>query len=281
MRGKGFRQVMKGISLFRTVGVVALAAAIPFAGMSAGADRTDWMMQTNRLTRTECLAAADLPNVLVLGDSISIGYTPFLRRRLAGVAHVSRPRENCAATQFHLRDPGGMRDWVGTNKWDVITVNCGIWDVCYVRGDVLGTDHYWGPNDEERNLPPLERGTALRARGFRIRTPVCDYARNLREILTYLTSTGATVLFALTTPCPAWQTDDRCGLIRVYNEVAVQICRELSVGTVDLYAVGERNYRHQPDETHYDDVGNDDLAQCLEAEIRRVLDGRKEARHPL
>jgi len=233
-------------------------------------DNAGWMLQTNLLERSTA-PVADLPNVLVLGDSISMGYTPFLKKRLADVANVSRPACNCGATQFFLRERGGMRDWVGTNDWRAIVVNCGIWDICYMKGDALDVDHFWGVDEELEKLPPLERGTAIRARGYRVRTPAPEYRANLRKILAYLKSTGAMVVFALTTPVPAYQYDDRCGLFRVYNELAAEVCAELGVETVDLYAVGERNYGHQPDKVHYDGVGNDALAAEIERTLRRVV----------
>ena len=243
--------------------------------VAADDDNVAWMLQTNLLERTERKADAALPNVLILGDSISMGYTPFVKKRLAGVANVTRPHCNCAATQFYLREKGGMRDWVGTNHWDVITVNCGCWDICYMKGDPVGTDHYWGPDAELKKLPPLQRGTAIRDRGFHVRTPILEYAKNLRAILTYLKSTGATVIFPLSTPCPAYQYDDRCGLFRAYNEVATDVCRELGVETVDLYAVGERNYDKQPDGAHYNDEGNDILAAAVSAAVQSALEQRK------
>jgi len=39
-----------------------------------------------------------LPRVLILGDSISIGYTLLVRKQLEGRANVHRPAENCAET---------------------------------------------------------------------------------------------------------------------------------------------------------------------------------------
>lgn len=252
--------------------VLVLLAVAPSA--SVARDDVAWMLQTNLLERSVAATEARLPNVLILGDSISMGYTPFVRRRLKGVANVSRPQCNCAATQFYLREKNGMRDWVGTNRWDVITVNCGAWDICYMKGNLVGTDHYWGADAELAKLPPLQRGTAIRGRGFHVRTPILEYMANLRKILTYLKSTGATVIFPLSTPCPAYQYDDRCGLFRVYNEVAAAVCAELEVKTVDLYAVGERNYDKQPDGAHYDDAGNDALAAAVSAAIQSALQKR-------
>mgnify|MGYP005673497673 CR=1 FL=1 len=41
------------------------------------------------------LDSPDLPNVLIIGDSISIGYTVAVRRLLDGKADVFRPMTNC------------------------------------------------------------------------------------------------------------------------------------------------------------------------------------------
>ena len=51
-----------------------------------------------------------LPDVLILGDSISIGYTPFVRSKLKGVANVFRPLQadgkkpmNCSSSANGLK----------------------------------------------------------------------------------------------------------------------------------------------------------------------------------
>jgi hypothetical protein len=57
-----------------------------------------------------------LPDVLLLGDSISIGYTLPTRRRLAGLANVYRPPVNCRAANSRgvRRGPGGPTGPLGT-----------------------------------------------------------------------------------------------------------------------------------------------------------------------
>ena len=69
--------------------VVAMAAGAARAGGSAAKNEA-WLLQTNLLEKGS--ARVDrLPNVLILGDSISLGYTPAVKRKLAGRANVSRP----------------------------------------------------------------------------------------------------------------------------------------------------------------------------------------------
>ena len=124
---------------------IILAAAVLLAAGAARADGSAakneaWLLQTNLLEKGS--ARVDrLPKVLILGDSISLGYTPAVKRKLAGRANVSRPGCNCGPSQFYLRN---MRSWVGTNHWDVIHVNFGIWDNHYLKGPSDGMGLFCG-----------------------------------------------------------------------------------------------------------------------------------------
>lgn len=66
-----------------------------------------------------------LPRVLLIGDSVSRGYTQAVRKRLAGKANVHRAPENCGPTANGLRK---IDIWLGEGKWDVIHFNFGIHD---------------------------------------------------------------------------------------------------------------------------------------------------------
>ena len=66
-----------------------------------------------------------LPRVLLIGDSVSRGYTQAARKALAGKANVHRAPANCGPTA-----PGVSKIdvWLGDGKWDVIHFNFGIHD---------------------------------------------------------------------------------------------------------------------------------------------------------
>lgn len=66
-----------------------------------------------------------LPRVLLIGDSISRGYTLDTRKALAGKANVHRAPENCGPTANGLKK---IDIWLGEGKWDVIHFNFGIHD---------------------------------------------------------------------------------------------------------------------------------------------------------
>lgn len=66
-----------------------------------------------------------LPRVLLIGDSVSRGYTQATRKGLAGKANVHRAPANCGPTASGLKN---LDAWLGEGKWDVIHFNFGIHD---------------------------------------------------------------------------------------------------------------------------------------------------------
>ena len=83
-----------------------------------------------------------LPRVLLIGDSISIGYTLPTREFLKGKANLHRIPTNGGPTSKAL---ASIEAWLGTGKWDVIHFNWGLHDLKYM-----------GP--EGQNLFPKEKG---------------------------------------------------------------------------------------------------------------------------
>ena len=66
-----------------------------------------------------------LPRVLLIGDSVSRGYTQAVRKALAGKVNVHRAPANCGPTASGVKN---MDVWLGDGKWDVIHFNFGIHD---------------------------------------------------------------------------------------------------------------------------------------------------------
>jgi len=111
------------------------------------------------------MAAA--PKVLVVGDSISMGYTPYVVERLAGKAEVLHNAGN-AGDSNHI--VANLAEWLAEVPAEVIHFNCGLHDI------------------------KLDR---------RLRThqvPLDTYQANLREILRQLRTTNAKLIWATTTP---------------------------------------------------------------------------------
>lgn len=66
-----------------------------------------------------------LPRVLLIGDSVSRGYTQAVRTALDGKMNVHRAPENCGPTANGIKK---IEVWLGEGKWDVIHFNFGIHD---------------------------------------------------------------------------------------------------------------------------------------------------------
>src|SRR5436190_23822776 len=64
-----------------------------------------------------------LPRVLLIGDSISMGYTVPVQNLLKGKANVHRIPENGGPTTNGLAK---LETWLGEHKWDVIHFNWGL-----------------------------------------------------------------------------------------------------------------------------------------------------------
>jgi len=75
---------------------------------------------------------SDIPKVMIIGDSISSGYTQCVVDMLKDVAIVERCRANAGDTGRGLKH---LDKWLGKTKWDVIHFNWGLWDLCYRHPD--------------------------------------------------------------------------------------------------------------------------------------------------
>jgi lysophospholipase L1-like esterase len=67
----------------------------------------------------------ELPRVLVIGDSVSRGYTQAVRKALKDKANVHRAPANCGPTARGVKK---IDVWLGDGKWDIIHFNFGIHD---------------------------------------------------------------------------------------------------------------------------------------------------------
>src|SRR6516225_9420353 len=72
---------------------------------------------------------AGLPRVLLIGDSISIGYTQPVRDLLKDKANVHRIPANGGPTKNGIAN---IDKWLGDGHWDVIHFNWGIHDLKFM-----------------------------------------------------------------------------------------------------------------------------------------------------
>lgn len=199
-----------------------------------------------------------LPRVLLLGDSISLGYTDVVRKNLQGQAEVLRPNENC---QHSAHGVARIKTWLGSGKWDAIHFNFGIWDT-----------HMLDANSG------LIRNEANFAGAMHIRHTPEQYRANLLKIVTALEATGAKLIWASTTPIMS-RSGARFETIAEYNRVAAELMNSRGVAINDLYAavLPKAADWQSGDKVHFHAQGNVQLGKLVSDRILESL--RTDVRH--
>lgn len=193
-----------------------------------------------------------LPNVLLVGDSISIGYTPPVMEMLKGVANVQRVKGNCGDTKAGLGNL--QKRWLGDTKWDLIHFNWGLHDLCY------------------RNPESKEQGHRDKVDGT-LSVPLAEYEKNLETLVQQLEATGAKLIWASTTVVPEGEAGRFVGDDLKYNAVAARVMEKHGIPIDDLHALSvsfEGQYS-QPGNVHFDKEGSSKLAEQVVASIKKVL----------
>ena len=197
-------------------------------------------------------SGGSLPKVLVIGDSISIGLTPFLAERLRAVADVRHHKGNAEHTGTGLEK---LEGWLEGESWDVIQFNWGLWDLCYRH-----------PLSKVQGRRDKVRGT--------LTTSLPHYTTNLERLVQRLQATGAYLIFATTTVVPEGEAGRKRGDDLRYNEAALKVMNRHHVTVTDLNHVSRSfpdAYFVAPGNVHFTPVGYQALAKTAESNIRMGL----------
>ena len=183
----------------------------------------------------------NLPNVLLIGDSISIGYTIPTRELLKGKADLFRIPENGGPTTRGLEK---IDAWLGDQTWDVIHFNWGLHDLKFME-------------DGRRQV------------GYD------EYEQNLERLVVRLKQTGAKLIWCSTTPLPPGTLKPlrKPGDDIAYNIVARRIMEKHGVAINDLYAFAKPRMAEiqQAANVHYTREGSAVLAKAVAFSIRTAL----------
>ncbi len=188
-----------------------------------------------------------LPKVVLVGDSIRLGYAPLVAKRLAGKAVVISPTPNGEDTANVLRN---LDEWVIRERPAVVHINAGLHD--------------------------------LKVKDKTYQVPLAEYEKNLETILKRIQQgTKAKIIFATTTPI----IDDRharrkAGFdrfeadVQKYNVAAASVMKRTGVPVTDLHKLVEDGGKEKlllADGTHYTQEGYEMLAGVVADNILRAL----------
>lgn len=259
--------------LFVAIGVAAsllTARADPSPSESGSADEAEWNALANlkgenspvfRYVREE----PGLPRALLIGDSISLGYTTRVQDLLRGKVNVWRVPVNAGSTENGLANLDAWLSW--RDHWDVIHFNFGLHD--------LKRQKEGSPNPDQLDVTG------------KINIPLEQYAKNLEQLVQRLKATGAEIIWASTTPVPVGARGRIHGDEEAYNKVAAGIMASHGIRVNDLHSFISPPLAADPQiqetvttggkdhpDVHFDAPGNDLLAPQVADTILRALEER-------
>lgn len=197
------------------------------------------------------------PKILIIGDSISIGYTPFVKEALSSKFEVFHNPGNAQNTGTGLEN---IDKWIGNEDWDIIQFNWGLWDLCYRHPD----SKYHGNRDKING---------------KITFSVEDYKANLDSIIKIIkTKTKAKLVFVTTSYVPKNEVgrfqDDA---IR-YNEAAKEIMKKNNIPINDIYAKSKKIHKQYglgSDNVHFKPEGYKELSKLIVSFIENEVELQK------
>ena len=188
-----------------------------------------------------------MKEVILIGDSICMGYFPVVERLLGEGAQLWMPEGGGRTTDYALSHIG---EWVSGRRPHVVHINCGLHDLA---------------QDFDAAEP---------------RVPLAEYARNVESILTYINEeTGASVVWALTTPViEAWHHENKGfdrfeNNVTLYNEAAGKAAKKTGDPVNDLYSIvmeAGREQLLQRDGVHFKEEGYDLLGRAVADKLKEA-----------
>ena len=190
--------------------------------------------------------------VLLLGDSISIGYTNHVREIMGSQAIVFRPTyrnsgkpENCEGT---TKGKDHIDRWLSSEDgaFDIVHFNFGLHDLKRINVETKK-----GSNNPE---DPQQAALAV-------------YIAQLRTLTAQMVASGAQLIFATTTPVPDGGVKphrDPDDVVR-YNKAAKTLMGEFGIPVNDLYelAIPQLKDIQHPVNVHFTEDGSRVLAQAV------------------
>jgi acyl-CoA thioesterase-1 len=230
--------------------LLAVLVGLPLAGIAQTPKAKAARKPSPSLVKVEDVPG--LPRVLLIGDSISMGYTVPVRDLLKGKANLHRIPTNGGPTTNGLAH---LKEWLGDKKWDVIHFNWGLHDLKYIQAD------------------PSKRADP-KAAGSHLQVPLADYEKNLTTLVGQLKATGAKLIWCNTTPVPEGGEGRIGGDEKAYNEAASRVMTAAGIPTDDLCAHAQAKIKEMQlpgGNVHYTDEGYKYLATKVAGEIEKAL----------
>ncbi len=210
-----------------------------------------------------------MKNVLLIGDSIRLGYQSRVAELLGNEVRIYAPDENCRYTKYAL---WGMYSWMeqwGHPAFDVIHWNTGIWDLhrCTADGEIFTPlDEYVTYN--RRLLRQMESYCPTERLIWATTTPGNSYLNEEKALNALINTNAAAPKIYLCDTMEKWNAD-----VLRYNAAVSELMKHEGVRVNDLCALMLKDPEAyiSEDGIHASAEGNELLAQQVAAAIRTLL----------
>ena len=187
-----------------------------------------------------------MKQVVLLGDSIRLGYCEMVKERLADKAEVVFPKENCLSSQYIIMNTAWAR-LCDAERVSVVHFNCGHWDA----------EHFEGDAEPLTSLEEYEKNLGILVRLLRKKFP---HAK-----LIYATTTAMN-------PDYTGSVNRTTENIMRYNATGKRVMAELGVEVNDLFdLVKDWRGEHFVDMCHMTPEGSNALAARVSDVIAKNL----------
>lgn len=194
------------------------------------------------------------PKILIIGDSISIGYSPYVKTYFSNRAIVSHNPGNAQHTGTGLLK---IEEWLEHENWDIVQFNWGLWDLCY------------------RHPDSKEYGQRDKING-QLEFSVAEYASNLDSIVSIIKEkTNAKLIFVTTTYVPENEPGRHSSDVQKYNDAAKAVMKKHNIAAInDIYEKSvdiHNTYGNGSKDVHYTKEGYKKLSELIIKFLETVI----------
>ena len=213
-----------------------------------------------------------MKNLLLLGDSIRMGYDSFVKEKLEGRMNVYFSEDNGRFAQYTMRTLVNWKSQLSLPEIHVVHWNNGLWDLLHLNACPNGDD---GEAEGETMAAESSRCGKFVVDKDPV-TPPEIYRYMIGRVLTRIHQLfpGAEVIFATTTPvieelAPGSYRSNR--EVDLYNQIAREVLVPRGVRINDLCEFSRQKCSElHRDWVHYTDEGSsllaDEIVEYLEKE---------------
>lgn len=244
-KSKQVKTILKAISfciLFTGCGIKLPAIATTTSNTTAITPTAP----TTNIGGTQVATSLDPAHeILMLGDSVALGYEPAVTSLLSPLNYTVDIVSN-TENSYYLNE--NLNTYLAQYpNADIVTFNAGIWDTIVnsvyfgIVPDAANVSQYYNSTDDQ-------------------------YRANLISIAQKLVATNKRIIFVLSTDCLP-NTQEDVTRIAGLNAIALQVLPPLGIQVVDVHTLSLQLTNHHLGTNHFDAAGNALLAGLISSAI--------------